>query len=258
MLFIGGLLFLWSCKGTKTTPQKIENHQNTNTQTFIQKKFVPTDDKLIYEQPQVIKKIQTILYLNNYATGRVNGEMNAETLRALAAFQANHNIRVGDRSSATLNALGVNRMDFDIATLQEILERKGYEVGVIDGILGPKTRTAYQTFLHRNKLQGLAFSEEIKVELMKEVPKKEVAVEPVKTSERPSNSFVPEKKADTPPLPSTAVQQVQEALRRQGYNPGLVDGIFSPQTQDALFKYQVDKKLPIGGFNDDTLQSLGL
>ena len=180
--------------------------------------------------------------------------MSSDYQTALAAFQADHDIRVGDRSSATLNALGVNRMDFDIATLQEILERKGYEVGVIDGILGPKTRTAYQTFLHRNKLQGLAFSEEIKAELMKEPPQQTT----ITAEKAKSSSFVPEKKAENPALPSVAVQRVQEALQRKGYDPGIINGIFSPQTQDALFKYQVDQRLPIGGFNEDTLQSLGL
>lgn len=142
-------------------------------------------------------------------------------------------------------------MDFDVSVLQEMLERKGFDVGVIDGILGPKTRTAYQTFLHRNNLEGLGFSEKIKEVLTKEPSMAEVR------GKESASSFVPEKK-NTPALPSVAVQQVQEALMRKGYDPGEVNGVFSPQTQDALFKYQVDKLLPIGGFNEDTMKALGL
>ncbi|MGB0930088.1 MAG: peptidoglycan-binding domain-containing protein, partial [Chitinophagales bacterium] len=191
-------------------------------------------------------------------TGRVNGEMTAETLRALEAFQKDNGIKIGDRSAKTLNAIGVRLMDFDIDVLQETLAQKGFEVGSIDGILGPKTRVAYQTFLRKNNLSGLGFSEEIKEVLMK---KEETVVHPaIEKQGTPTNansSFVPESNKN-PKLPSLTVQQVQEALFRKGYNPGDKNGILSPQTEDALFKYQMDKLLPIGGFNEDTMKSLGL
>lgn len=257
LLCIGGLLFVWSCKGTKTTSQKVEKKDIINTHTSTTKKFVPTADRLLYEEAKVIKKIQVILYLNNYPTGRVNGEMTAETLRALAAFQKDHGIKEGDRSARTLNAMGVPLMNFDIDVLQEKLAQKGFEVGIIDGILGPKTRVAYQTFLRKNNLSGLGFSEEIKEILMKEDTAARPAIEKQPTPSSSNSSFVPET-TNSPMLPSVAVQQVQEALFRKGYDPGDKNGILSPQTQDALFKYQVDKLLPIGGFNEDTMRSLGL
>lgn len=40
----------------------------------------------------------------------------------------------------------------------------------------------------------------------------------------------------------------QEALIALGYNPGFVDGIFGPKTQDAIVQFQKDHKLDIFGF----------
>lgn len=255
MLFLGGMLLLWSCKGTKTSTQKTIKKEfiNTKTHTSAAKKFVPTNSKLMYENPKVIEKIQIILYLNNYQTGRVNGEMTAETLRALASFQQTNNIEVGDRSSKTLNMLGVDAMDFGVMDLQEKLERKGFDPGVIDGILGPKTRTAYQTFLRKNGVNSPGFSQLIKEKLLEE---ENQVSSPQNITSKPATE-------STPPSPSNLnrgeqVKKVQEALKRKGYDPGNVDGVFSLQTKDALFKYQVDLQLPIGGFNADTMKSLGL
>ncbi|MEZ4885701.1 MAG: peptidoglycan-binding protein [Chitinophagales bacterium] len=255
VLFLGGLLMLWSCKGTKTTNQKTTKKDIINTDVPAINKFVPATDKLLYEDTEIIKKIQVILFLNNYQTGRVNGEMTSETLRALTAFQQDNNIKVGDRSATTLNAIGVKRMDFDVTTLQQVLNQKGFDAGVVDGILGPRTRTAYQTFLRKNNLKGLGLTEDIKVALMQSIEAKK------ETNTNQSSSFVPPKSNPAPmpkPTANIDIQQVQQALMRKGYDPGDIDGILSPQTQDALFKYQVDKKLPIGGFNEDTMKSLGL
>lgn len=257
LLFLGGILMLWSCKGTKTSTQKVIKKEliNSNTNTSTTKKFVPNNSQLLFEKTDVIEKIQVILYLNNYHTGEINGEMTAETLRALAAFQETNNIRVGDRSSKTISILGVNEMDFSVMELQENLEQKGFNLGKVDGILGPKTRTAYQTFLRENKLTGIGFTQKIKNKLLEEKPdfqEKTIAQAPSNSNPKPSNP------SPTKWVTTQEIKKVQQALMRKGYNPGSIDGIFSLQTKDALYKYQVDQKLPIGGFNPDTIKSLGL
>ncbi len=256
-LLLGGILMLWSCKGTKTSTQKVIKKEliNSNTNTSAVKKFVPNNSELLFENTGVIEKIQVILYLNNYQTGKINGEMNVETLRALTAFQKTKNIRVGDRSSKTLNMLGVNEMDFGVMELQENLERKGFSSGVIDGILGPKTRTAYQTFLRENKLIGVGFTKKIKNKLLEEIA---IPREKTVTQALSNSSTKPSTPPPTKLVTAEQVKKVQQALMRKGYNPGNIDGLFSLQTKDALYKYQVDQKLPIGGFNSDTIKSLGL
>lgn len=260
VLFLGGMLMLWSCKGTKTTSQKTIKNDIISTNAPKPQKFTAGTDNRLYEDAAIIEKMQVILYLNNYQTGSINGEMTAETLRALAAFQQGNNIKVGDRSSNTLNALGVKNMDFDVTRLQEMLDRKGFSVGGIDGILGPKTRIAYQTFLRKNHLSGLGFSKKIKAVLIENVESEEKIVLEEKKSAVPA---MPKNEEPASPKPTSIksnvqILQIQQALRRKGYDPGEMDGVLSQPTQDALFKYQVANELPIGGFNPDTLKSLGL
>jgi hypothetical protein len=54
------------------------------------------------------------------------------------------------------------------------------------------------------------------------------------------------------------VRRVQAALRSAGYDPGPVDNILGSQTKAALKKYQMDKGLPVGDINIETMEALGL
>ena len=52
---------------------------------------------------------------------------------------------------------------------------------------------------------------------------------------------------------------VQAALRTKGYYTGALDGIYGPQTADAMRRFQTDSGLsPTGKINGDTLKALGL
>jgi TonB family protein len=54
-------------------------------------------------------------------------------------------------------------------------------------------------------------------------------------------------------------RQVQERLRRAGYNPGAADGVPGPQTVTALRQYQTAQGLPVTGLLDEaTRRALGL
>lgn len=52
------------------------------------------------------------------------------------------------------------------------------------------------------------------------------------------------------------VTEIQEALQREGYNPGPVDGVIGGTTLEAIEAYQIDKNLSRGGVTYQTLQSL--
>ena len=54
------------------------------------------------------------------------------------------------------------------------------------------------------------------------------------------------------------VRQVQNALRKRGYDPGPTDNILGSRTEAALVKYQRDNNLPVGKLDYETLRSLGL
>jgi peptidoglycan hydrolase-like protein with peptidoglycan-binding domain len=48
-------------------------------------------------------------------------------------------------------------------------------------------------------------------------------------------------------------------LTELGYYNGPVDGVFGPNTRDAVAKYQIAKQLNVtGSLSPDTLQSLGI
>jgi hypothetical protein len=64
--------------------------------------------------------------------------------------------------------------------------------------------------------------------------------------------------SDTPMRDQT-VNAVQTRLTQLGYYHGPVDGVFGPQTRDAVAKYQIAKNLDVtGSLSAQTLQSFGL
>ena len=58
---------------------------------------------------------------------------------------------------------------------------------------------------------------------------------------------------------SGQVRQIQEALNREFWAGLVVDGVWGPQTQDALERFQAQSGLPVTGVPDTlTEQALGL
>jgi putative peptidoglycan binding protein len=58
---------------------------------------------------------------------------------------------------------------------------------------------------------------------------------------------------------ASQVRQVQEALKAQGHDPGPIDGVMGPQTQDALRAYQRSQNLTeTGRLDAQTSQKLGV
>lgn len=55
------------------------------------------------------------------------------------------------------------------------------------------------------------------------------------------------------------IREIQQALRRAGFNPGEIDGVMRAQTMQAVNRYQQAKGLPVDGFlNLDTVKALGV
>jgi peptidoglycan hydrolase-like protein with peptidoglycan-binding domain len=56
-----------------------------------------------------------------------------------------------------------------------------------------------------------------------------------------------------------SVKQVQEALKAQGHDPGPIDGVMGPQTQEALRAYQRSQNLTeTGRLDPETSEKLGV
>lgn len=55
------------------------------------------------------------------------------------------------------------------------------------------------------------------------------------------------------------VRQIQEQLQQQGYDVGQVDGLWGPQSQQALASFQRDQNIQASGsINQETLAALGV
>lgn len=57
--------------------------------------------------------------------------------------------------------------------------------------------------------------------------------------------------------PETVVS-IQQALQREGYNPGLIDGIVGRATLDAMERYQAENSLGRGGITYEALEQLDI
>ena len=83
------------------------------------------------------------------------------------------------------------------------------------------------------------------------------AAEPPVREQRPSISAVPAPRASNTGANGTRdrIANLQQALRRLGYDPGLVDGIPGARTRAAIRAFQADTGLPVTGQVSERLES---
>jgi N-acetylmuramoyl-L-alanine amidase len=63
----------------------------------------------------------------------------------------------------------------------------------------------------------------------------------------------------SPMIKSPQVEAIQKKLAKLGYTPGGVDGVYGPQTADAVSRFQADQNLvPDGEVGEKTMKALGL
>jgi peptidoglycan hydrolase-like protein with peptidoglycan-binding domain len=109
-----------------------------------------------------VQKLQELLIAHGYHPGRIDGIFGPKTLAAVLSFQANnHLVQDGIVGTNTWTALGVHcdappvnhcptlyewNTGPAVVNLQEILKRKGFYTGQIDGVFGPITKGAVLSF----------------------------------------------------------------------------------------------------------------
>lgn len=58
---------------------------------------------------------------------------------------------------------------------------------------------------------------------------------------------------------ASRIRRVQEALKAEGHDPGPIDGVMGPKTQEALRQYQKDQNLrQTGRLDQETMSKLGV
>lgn len=115
--------------------------------------------------------------------------------------------------------------------LQLVLTSLGYDLGRIDGIVGPKTTAALRDFQRDYELKATGRLDE-------------------ETNQALCAAFC----EDTEELSPLAVQLI---LDDAGYDVGGIDGIFGPKTKLALRNFQEDNELDTTGkVDEDTIAAL--
>jgi peptidoglycan hydrolase-like protein with peptidoglycan-binding domain len=125
-----------------------------------------------------------------------------------------------------------------IRDVQRQLKGLGFNPGTIDGNVGPQTIAALRAYQQAYRLPQTGQLDETTL-----------------------RSILPQRfEASRPPLDLSnrdVLQQAQRQMKALGFDPGMLDGSFGPQTEAAVRAYQQAYRLPLTGRLDEvTLRSL--
>jgi peptidoglycan hydrolase-like protein with peptidoglycan-binding domain len=164
------------------------------------------------------------------------------TLASLPARPADVPVLRSDAGTPTPRARG----DI-VADIQRELAKRNFYEGAADGISGPKTDTAIRDFVQAT---GLKVSAEPTEELLRALARSPVRAPSVRGS-TPVPRVDPIAELIAPS--SKRVLAVQRALAEAGYAQIRATGVFGPETQAAIEKFERERKLPITGQISDRL-----
>lgn len=174
--------------------------------------------------------------------------------------------------------------DTDVAGIQELLAKLGYYDGTVDGLRGPMTNAAIETYKNNVGLRGIELTDaelvtsirnnlDVTAAIPEPRPQPGKAADSIPAPEpavKPDPSPTPAAAADTADemqmladrIPSAEVVKVQAALRAFGNTDVAVDGIAGEQTYAAIREFQSLFRLPVTGEIDgvllDKMRAVGL
>jgi len=224
---------------------------------------------LVQQRSQDVADAQQRLHTVGYYDGPVDGLWGPETQSALLRFQRNRGIeptgKLDDETANVLrsDAIAINSAaatpvaisdPTDVRTLQNRLRQLGVYGGPADGVWGPDTQTALETFQHSHglavgQLNGLTITA--------------MGLDP--------HNFPGRTAAAIPPAPTVAaavpngaldrgvVRSVQQRLHQNGFYSGAIDGVWGGRTETAVERFQKSRGLEANGsLNPATASALGL
>lgn len=102
-------------------------------------------------------KLQLILNSLGYSVGKVDGQVGPNTRAALKKFQKDYELDASgevdeDTAIALREAFANDVEELSALAVQMILSDAGYDVGGVDGVMGPKTKLALRNFQEDNEL----------------------------------------------------------------------------------------------------------
>lgn len=147
-----------------------------------------------------------------------------------------------------------------VRRLQSLLERRGIDVGVIDGIYGPKTEAAVRYFQQLNNLPVTGIADVSTWAALGAncgvVPPIPIPPTPVPPTPSPEEHYCPILRLGSV---GPAVRLLQRLLKSKGLYTGVVDGDFGGRTLRAVRQFQRQERLPVTGVVDGaTWRALGV
>ncbi|MBU4343464.1 MAG: peptidoglycan-binding protein [Candidatus Omnitrophica bacterium] len=133
-----------------------------------------------------------------------------------------------------------------VEEIQITLTNLEYDIDVVDGRMGQKTREAIKEFQESRGLKSTGYVDKRTWELIEDIMREadERAVD--RTYAVDVRSAYSEKimvNSDRVP----AAVQIQTALKNAGFDPGAIDGKIGPRTQQAVKEFQRAKGLKVDG-----------
>ncbi len=135
-----------------------------------------------------------------------------------------------------------------IGDIQRELAQRGFYDGAIDGLLGAKTDSALRDFAQVAGVKGEIEADE---EMLREISASKAKATNT-TQSVPRGDPIAKLLA-----PSKRVLAIQRALADFGYGQIKPTGVFSPETAQAIEKFERDRRLPITGkISDQVVREL--
>jgi peptidoglycan hydrolase-like protein with peptidoglycan-binding domain len=211
-----------------------------------------------------ISNLQQLLSKRGFYNGTVDGLMGPQTRLAIVAAQKNYGLATdGIAGSQTLAALdsgsvSVNIADrnreiaakatteaksTDVLALQQLLAKRGFYNGALDGIKGAQTNVAIAAAQRSYGLisDGIAGSQ-----TMAALQKDARPSPPVTVTPTPTNNQTP-KAVAAPSANDGGVANLQNLLTDRGFYKGQVTGFLGPITKEAIIAAQEAYGLPADG-----------
>ncbi len=128
----------------------------------------------------------------------------------------------------------------NVKTLQQLLNRAGFDTDGVDGDFGPVTRKAVQDFQRSKGLPVDGIAGPATLTALQKAP----AAAPTAPVARGANDGIMNLEAGST---GNSVVTLQKALKAAGFNPGATDGNFGPTTDAALRRFQASKGIQVDG-----------
>jgi peptidoglycan hydrolase-like protein with peptidoglycan-binding domain len=147
-----------------------------------------------------------------------------------------------------------------VRELQQSLKEQGVDPGPVDGIMGPLTHQAIQLFQQEEDLAVTGDINEQTLEALDIDVQEFMGLSPAFEGDQLQREREEAQlRISAHQLNSAQVRELQQSLQEQGVNPGPVDGIMGPLTQQGIQLFQQQEGLAATGeINEKTLEALDI